>query len=376
MSVAQSLPELFSQVLRQDLMSSAEPAPVTTQTDIEEAAADPSTSLIADVLVTSSLLPGKPDLAVTSAVAHHVLVACSAFPTDPAAAWNSLFYNLVHNVLLRDAEDPSATAVDIAAVFGAEPGVLKEVTLSPESDPVSVYDVTADPTIDVVNALSSLDVDAGGIGAQLTPLDSDMGFMLLFPRNSFTPTNATVFSAYSNNGNCNVPITANSIFVLSTSVGIELTLSTGQKISWFNDSTQLETRKLVRRNSVIVNSKMYRSPNGYAYNFEMSTIPRWHPWVSFTILTTDAVSTTAVQSLEYTGTILISNTVIGRTFQKRSTTTCLLVGPHTRVMFTVKDNVVRKYNVSNRNSFVVRYMYRSSIDEISYITSMTISSAK
>jgi hypothetical protein len=161
MSASQSLPELFRQVTRQETLSSAAALVefFDEQSDNVATSVEPSASAVKDVLTTSSLLPDKPDLAVTSAVAYHLLVACSAFPTDPEAARDSFFYNLVHNVVLRDAEDPSTTAVDMVTVFGAEPGGLKEVTLSPESDPVSVYDVTEDPAAGITDALSALTVD-------------------------------------------------------------------------------------------------------------------------------------------------------------------------------------------------------------------------
>jgi hypothetical protein len=165
MTTPQSLPELLAQVLRHESLL-AVPAPMPTQS-IEGYAVEPMTAALTNVLTTESILPGKPDLAVTDAVAYHLLVACSAFPTDPVAAWNSLFYNVVHNVLLRDeVADPSSTAVvvDMAAIFGSEPGALREVTLTPESDPVSVYDVAADPASGVMSALSALEGD-GGIGA-------------------------------------------------------------------------------------------------------------------------------------------------------------------------------------------------------------------
>jgi hypothetical protein len=160
MSTPQSLPELFTQVVRQEHAR----APWSTQpTNDIAAAVGPNTTPLAEVLATSSILPGKPDMAVTGTVVYHMLVACSAFPTNPVAAWESLFYNIVHNVVLRDAADPSSTAVDLAAAFGSTPGALKEVALTPESEPVNVYDVTADITGAITSALSAALGD--GIGA-------------------------------------------------------------------------------------------------------------------------------------------------------------------------------------------------------------------
>jgi hypothetical protein len=168
MSAPQSLHELFSQVNRQDL--STEPEPEPQQPEPEHLPSEPSTSALKDVLTVSSIVPDQPDLAVTGSVAYHMLVACSAFPTDPEAAWRSLFYNVVHNVVLRGTEDPSSNVIDMAAVFGSEPGTLKEVTLTPESEPVSVYDVTVDPTADVTDALDALTVSVGiGAGNVLVP---------------------------------------------------------------------------------------------------------------------------------------------------------------------------------------------------------------
>ncbi len=67
----------------------------------------------------------------------------------------------------------------MVAVFGSEPGSLKEVRrLSPESDPVSVYDVTADPSTGVTSALSALTLDDGIGGSQYITIFPDSSHIL------------------------------------------------------------------------------------------------------------------------------------------------------------------------------------------------------
>jgi hypothetical protein len=106
-----------------------------------------SQSIINDIiagLTDKSMLPGagqsSSDLSIIYQVAYQVILGCNAFPTDPAAAWNSIFYNVNSNVTRPNMDS------DLSLV-GEDRGLYTEVTLSNVEHPLTIYTANDPPSM-------------------------------------------------------------------------------------------------------------------------------------------------------------------------------------------------------------------------------------